>query len=589
MDQEANSFEGKSFVFHPPLGDPGKWLVAILMCSVAIPVPTLAQTPPRSIEPRPQPTLPPPEELLEPQPEAPQLEVPDTAPEQPFPEGTIPDEVTIVVDQFVVEGSTVFSDEELQTVLEPFIGRPLTLTELLQARSAVTQLYIDEGYVSSGAFIPPQEPEAGVVTIQVIEGSLTAIEVQGTSRLNSSYVSSRLALGANPPLKVESLVEQLRLLQLDPLITNISGELSAGLEPGTNRLTVTVQEADSFDVDFVTNNNRSPLVGTWERGFFVNERNLTGLGDGLQVGYLNTQGSDRIIADYAIPLNARNGTLGAHFEYTNSEVITEPENILGITTDSILADISFRQPIIRTPNEELALSLIGSWERSRTVFLEELAGQAFPFPAFGANDDGEIEVFALRFAQDWTKRSSGTVIAARSQFNLGLGGSTPADTSGDAPDGNFFSWLGQAQWARLLAPDTLLLVRGEAQFATDTLPSQELFGMGGQRTVRGYRQDRLLTDNALLATAEVRVPVLRNRERQSLLQVVPFFDVGTGWNTRIPNPDTNTLVGTGVGLLWTEGDTWTARLDWGIPLNGSQSGDSWQENGIYFSIGLNTF
>jgi hemolysin activation/secretion protein len=107
--------------------------------------------------------------------------------------------------------------------------------------------------------------------------------------------------------------------------------------------------------------------------------------------------------------------------------------------------------------------------------------------------------------------------------------------------------------------------------------------------VRGYRQDRLLTDNALLATAEVRLPVLRNQEHQSLLQVVPFFDVGTGWNTRLNNPDPNTLVGTGVGLLWTEDDYWSARLDWGIPLNGSESGNSWQENGLYFSIGVNTF
>jgi hemolysin activation/secretion protein len=565
-----------------------KCLVMVAVGESLLTVPVLAQTPPRAVEPRPQPTLPPPEELLDPELTTPTLEVPDDSPEPDLPDNTISDEVTLVVNRFEVVGSTVFSEAELQAVLVPFTG-PLTLAELLAARSAVTQLYIDAGYVSSGAYIPPQEPENGVVTMQVVEGRLAEIEVQGTSRLHPAYVRNRLALGATPPLKIDSLVEQLRLLQLDPLIANISGELSAGLEPGTNRLVVTVEEADSFDVDFVTNNQRSPLVGTWERGLFLNEGNLSGWGDRLQVGYLNTNGSDRAIADYRIPLNARNGTLAVHFEYTHSQVISEPEAILGITTDSLLADLSFRQPIIRTPTEELALSLIGSWQRSRTVYLEELTGQAFPFPAFGANDDGEIEVFALRFAQDWTKRGSRDVLAARSQFNLGLGGSTPTNLSGNAPDGNFFSWLGQAQWARLLAPDTLLLVRGEAQFANDTLPSQELFGLGGQRTVRGYRQDRLLTDNALLATAEVRLPVLRNQEHQSLLQVVPFFDVGTGWNTRLNNPDPNTLVGTGVGLLWTEDDYWSARLDWGIPLNGSESGNSWQENGLYFSIGVNTF
>ncbi len=549
--------------------------------------PALAQVPPPAVEPRPLPPLPPPTDLLEPSPPDPSLTVPATPP----PEDTAPPagEVTLVVDRFEVVGSTVFSQAELQAVLAPYVGRPLTLAELLQARTAITQLYVERGYVSSGAFIPPQEPEQGVVTIQVIEGSLSDIQVVGTVRLNPSYITSRLALAAGPPLNVDRLVDALRLLQLDSLIASISGDLSAGVEPGTSRLTVTVTEADSVDVDVVTSNSRPAAVGTWERGLFLNQRNLTGYGDGLRLGYLNTDGSDRLSASYHIPINPRNGTVGTRFEYTHSQVVSQPADVLGITTDSTVLDLFYRQPIILTPTQELALTLTGSWERSRTVFLKDILGEAIPFPAFGANANGEVEVFVLRFAQDWVQRGGRSVVAARSQFNLGLGGSTPLNLTGDAPDGEFFSWLGQAQWARLLGPDTLLLVRGEAQLASDTLPSQELFGLGGQDTVRGYSQDRLLSDNALLASAEVRLPVLRDRDRQGLLQVVPFFDLGTGWNTRRPNPDLHTLVGTGVGLLWTEGDYWSARLDWGIPLNGGEAGGSWQSSGVYFSIDLTTF
>jgi hemolysin activation/secretion protein len=307
------------------------------------------------------------------------------------------------------------------------------------------------------------------------------------------------------------------------------------------------------------------------------------------LGYLDTDGSDRVIVNYTIPVSPYNTTVGANFEYTSSRVISEPADILDIQTDSFLAELSVRHPIIRTPTDELALSLTASWNKSDSEFLESVLGESFPFPSFGANDEGEIETYALRFAQEWLKRGRSDVIAARSQFNLGLGGTTPSDLAEDAPDGNFFSWLGQAQWARQLDRDMLLLVRGEAQFASDTLPTSELYGMGGQRTVRGYRQDRFLTDNALFATAEVRFPLLRDRERQGLLQIIPFFDVGTGWNTKLANPDPSTLVGTGIGLLWTEGDFWSARLDWGIPLNGDEDGNSWQEQGIYFSLNLNLF
>lgn len=557
------------------------------------PMPTMgdaaiAQTIPNPIEPNPPPMLSPPETLLAPAPPVPQLTVP--AP------GEFPDvpaeneaEITVTVERFEIIGSTVFSQAQLQAIVAPFVGKPLTLAELLQARTAITQRYVEQGYVSSGAFIPPQAPNNGTVTIEIIEGSLSEIQVQGAARLLPAYISSRLALAAQPPLQVDRLVEALRLLQLDPLIENISADLSAGLAPGTNQLSVVVEEADSFEVDFVTRNDRTLQVGTWERGVFFNEGNLTGRGDGLQVGYLNTEGSDRIIFDYALPVSPRNSRVGVHFEFTDSDIISEPADILDIETESFLLDLSISHPIIQTPTEELTLSLTGSWERSRSVFLEGLLGEAVPFPALGANRDGEIEVFALRFAQDWLQRGNRSVLAARSQFNVGLGGSDPVDISGDAPDSNFFSWQSQAQWARLLGPDTLLLLRGEAQFASDTLPAQELVSLGGQRTVRGFVQDRLLTDNAVLATAEVRLPIFRYPERQGLMQVVPFFDVGTGWNTRLANPDPSTLVGTGVGLLWTEGDYWNARLDFGIPLRDDEGGDSLQENGIYFSIGLSRF
>lgn len=562
-------------------------LAPLLRTSTA---PQLAQVQPSAplpaiVQPDPEPVLPPPEELLEPTPDPPQLETPAPTIDPGLPTELDPDVVTIVVDHFEVVGSTVFSEAELQTVLTPFVGRPLTLAELLQARTAVTQLYVDAGYISSGAFIPPQEPVDGVVTIEVIEGSLVDIQVQGTSRLRPSYISNRLALAADPPLQVNRLVEALRLLQLDPLIDNISGDLSAGLEPGTNRLTVTVEEADSFEVELITTNDRTAQVGTWERGFFINEGNLSGRGDSLQLGYFNTNGSDRVIADYQVPINPRDGSLGFHFEYTNSQVVREPLDALDIETNAFLAELSFRQPIIQTPTEEFALSLTGSWKRNRTVFLEDLLGEAVPFPTFGADSDGKIEIFALQFAQDWVKRGRADVLAARSEFTLGLGGSNPTDLGNDPPDSHFFTWRSQAQWARLLGSDTLFLVRGEAQLASDGLPAQELFGLGGQRTVRGFRQNRLLTDNAVFATVEARFPILRYQQRQGLLQVVPFFDVGTGWNaTDVPNPDPNVLVGTGIGLQLTDSRGVSARLDWGIPLNNSESGDSLQEDGLYFSI-----
>jgi hemolysin activation/secretion protein len=85
------------------------------------------------------------------------------APAQPAESPKIPG--TIKVDRFEVVGSSVFSKQELDAALEDFVGRPLTFAQLLQARSAVSQLYISKGDVTSGSLIGPQTLTASVVRI----------------------------------------------------------------------------------------------------------------------------------------------------------------------------------------------------------------------------------------------------------------------------------------------------------------------------------------------------------------------------------------------------------------------------------------
>ncbi len=147
---------------------------------------------------------------------------------------------SITVNNFEVTGSTVFSPEELQSVVSEYQGRSLSLSELFQVRSAITKLYTESGYVNSGAYIPPQELEDGTVTIAVLEGQLEGINVTGTKRLSPNYIRSRLEVAAEAPINVESLLEALQLLRLDPLIKNVSAELSAGIAPGTSSLDVEI-------------------------------------------------------------------------------------------------------------------------------------------------------------------------------------------------------------------------------------------------------------------------------------------------------------------------------------------------------------
>ena len=542
--------------------------------------------PPQDVQP-PQPSLPPvtkPPQPLPPPSELFPAPIPNSIPQQPLPEN-LPE--TIVVEKFNIIGSTVFSPEELAQVTAEFTHRAISLAEVFQARSQITNLYIKKGYITSGAYIPQQTIKSGVITIQVIEGKLEDIQVSGTRRLNPNYVRSRLAIATSAPLNRERLLEALQLLQLNPLIQNLSAELSAGSRPGVSVLQVEIKEAKTFSSQVVLDNGRSPSVGSFRRRLQLTEANLLGLGDGLSLAYTNTDGSNALDATYTLPINAKNGTLAFNFGTTSSTVIEHPFNVLDIQSTSQYYELTYRQPLFQTPTQEFSVGLTASRRESQATYIE---GVQLPFPSLGADENGRTRISALRFFQEWTTRNSREVIALRSQFNLGIGAFN-ATINQTGPDSRFFAWQGQAQWVRLLAPDTLLLLRANTQLASRSLLPLEQIGLGGLDSVRGYRQDFLLTDNGAVVSAEVQIPVLRLPNINSMLKLAPFVDFGVGWNSsQQNNPDPNTLASVGLGLRWTQGDRFTARLDWGIPLVSVNSKDNtWQENGLYFSLLYNPF
>ncbi len=518
--------------------------------------------------------LPSPDDLLNPsrEPSSPQQETPVTG--------------TITVNRFEVLGSTAFSQVELDQVLLPFTKRPITFSELLKARSQITDLYVSRGYITSGAFIPTQDLQNGVVRIQVIEGGLEEIKITGVERLSPDYVRSRMNIATGAPLNRDRLIQALQVLQINPLIASVSAELSAGTRAGQNILEVRVKESKSLNVQLSLDNNRAPSVGSLRRKVQVSEANLTGLGDTLNVGYSNTDGSNSYDISYTLPINPYNGTIAFAFNNGNSNVLEKPFNILDIYANSTSYDLTFRQPIEQTPSQELSLGFTVSYRESLTSLLK------IPFQlSAGADDNGVTKIAVLRAFQEFTQRSSQSVISLRSQFSLGLGGVLGSNVNASSPDSRFVSWRGQSQYVSLLAPDTFLLLRGDLQFGDRTLLPSEQIGFGGQDTLRGYRQDVLLGDNGLNLSAELRVPILRIPEWEGLLQIVPFVDAAAVWTSSgEANASSNTLLGTGLGLRWRVGNSLDVRLDYGIPLiSVPNSRNTAQENGLYFNLNFTGF
>lgn len=496
-------------------------------------------------------------------------------------------EVEFEVNEFQLEGNTVLEPAEVEAVFSKYRDRPLTFTDLLELETELTRLYTSNGYINSGVVIPAQNVSQGTVTLQAVEGRIEEIEVNVDGRLEESYIRSRLARGAKTPLNIEELQESLQLLQLDSLVESINAELSVGRSRDRWLLDVSVNQADAFNPVLFVNNSRTPSVGSFQRGIELNHDNVLGYADRFSFVFRDTDGSDDFDTSYTIPFNALDGTLGLRYRYVDSNIIEGNFEQAEIESQTDELEFTIRQPILLQYDSESTQEFALGLEFSRQTNEVTALGEPFPDLSPGANADGETRISALRFFQDWTRRTRRDVISARSQLSAGLD-IFDATVNEGAPDSKFVSWRGQVQWLRQLNADSdvNLLLRSDIQLSSDDLVPLERFSLGGFQSVRGYRQDALLGDNGVFASAEVRVPVYRWGNNRNSLAAVPFVDFGTTWsNSDNRFQEEDTVVSLGVGVKLDLIDTLSARIDYGIPLiEVNDSDDTLQEQGVYFSL-----
>lgn len=511
-----------------------------------------------------------------------ELEIPDDA----FPPQNFPEEGTLFVLEFEFLGNTVLSNEQLRQIAEPYINREITFAELLQFQSKISDLYVERGYTSSEVYIPIEQNQnidldAVIFKVQIFEGTVEALEINGDARLRR-YVKERLA-PALSPLNQPALEEALRRLSVDPLIENISANLSAGTQIGSSILTVQVSGEPNFLASIGTDNQRAPTAGSIQREAQLSAANLLALGETFRFGYSNTDGSNGFSAGVEVPINASNGTIAFDYAQLDGRIIEEPVDEFDIRNDSRSYALSFQQPLVRTVSndkiEKISVGIaVSRLEGTTTLF-------GFPFQLSpGANDNGETRITELRLSQEYARQGRESALFARSSFNFGL--DAFGATAGAEPNGQYFAWRGQMVWLKNVFSGSQLSVSGNVQLSGDQLVPISQFSLGGPGSIRGYRQDALIADSGLVVVVELAIPLVEFGDGQKI-SVIPFADTGLGWNNGAERAlDESFLAAFGLGMQY-ELAGFAARLNYAIPLTNSigLQGDSLQENGFDFDLG----
>ncbi len=506
---------------------------------------------------------------------------------------------SIFVKAIVLEGNTLLAQANVDLALEPFVGTELTFEDLQKAGSALTRLYIDRGYVSSGVIVPDQQVDDGVVRMVAVEGGLTSIEVSGNDNLRESYIETRLRRDLGPHLNVFELEESLRIMQQSPLIGQVNARVLPGAQRGDSILDLKVRERDAIILRAGYDNHRSPSIGEDQGKFSLAHNSLTGNGDYLLFNYALTDGLDDISAAYGIPLTAGDLTAEIYYSEGDSDIVEAPFDELDIVSEVTTGGLRFYRPFIRTLNHSVVLGF--GFENTET----ESFLLAAPFSFSPGEQLGESAVSLLNFTADWTWRRPADAISLRGSLRWGVDWLDATDNSRamtengeaikDLPDSDFTAVMIQSSYARLLPWRGMqLLGRFTGQAASDPLLSSQKIAVGGARTVRGYRENQLVRDNGVIASLELRIPVFPDETNQSRwgLTFAPFFDYGWARDESIDlpgleDPESDDLMSIGAGLIWNWWKPFYLEVYYGEDLEDlDNSGDSLQEDGWHIQTYL---
>jgi len=500
----------------------------------------------------------------------------------------------VFVKKINVVGSTVFSPEELAKVTGPYENREISTEDLEEVRRLITLMYVNKGYANSGAVIPDQAVTEGMVTIQVIEGKLSDIRIEGNKWFRTSYFRDRIELSTKPPFNMNPLRDRLQILLQDDRLERLNAELKPGAQPGEAILDVAVQEASPFRSYAEYNNYINPSVGENQFRGTVQHRNVTGNGDILSVTFgasvfpnpWNVGVFPNLDTFYSIPLNKYDTTFLAGYRLFNFKVREDPFAPLDIESKTQIWTLSLRQPLYRTLTDEVAIALLGEYEQNGNTLL------GTPFNFVDGMQNGFGNVAALRFLQEWTHRTPESVFSVRSRFSMGLDvlGAT-INSNPNQTDAQFFSWLGQAEYYKRFEQTGIeLLNLMNIQLANDRLFPLEQMSVGGRYSVRGYRENTLLHDNGFVYQLETRVPIWSSKEGFPYLQFCPFADVGHSWVAKGANSSPQTLGSVGAGLRANFGKYANLNVYWGKRLvtnSINNPHDSLQDEGVHLQFVIN--
>jgi hemolysin activation/secretion protein len=476
------------------------------------------------------------------------------APASPVPAAA--DEIQFLLNDIMIVGANAISPETLRPLYDDMIGSQVTLSDIHEVASAIEEAYRLAGYILVRAVVPPQSVADGVFTLNVIEGFIANIVVEGGDAATQQIVRAYLQPVLNTqPIELVAM-ERALLLANDLPGANVSALLrpSPGTPGAADLLVEILQPTISGGLSL--DNRGSRFSGIWSLtgDFAINSP----FGGGDQItGRITTTSPvhRRFAADlqYRRPIGTDGAVVSAIGVLTRGEPGSSL-SALDITSDSWAIGARFSQPIIRTRAKTLIFEAGVTFQDARLRVLDA------PF----SRDKWRVADIGLTYLSSEFLGGSLSAGLYLAQGLPGLGGTLRNSASwsraGAAPD--FTKLSGTIHYLAPLAGALNVLISGQAQYSFSQLMAGEEIVFGGTRIGRGYDPAAIAGDHGLGGSLELRYDHRLTNSAVQMLQPYLAFDAAQTWN-RIAGGTTNqslSSVGAGLRVYITDRFIWNVEI-----------------------------
>ena len=482
---------------------------------------------------------------------------------EPVPEGVVLTYHVLenpLLKEVKIEGNTVETTETLMGLITVKNGELLNSRILQENVQAIQEKYRADGYILAKITDLNIAPD-GTLTIKVSEGTLEGYKVKGNDKTKERVILREMRQKPGEPFNANMARRSMQRVYNLGFFEDVNVKMNPGVEPNAVVMEIDVKEkrTGSFGIG-AGYSSSDGMVGMVS----VSDTNFRGTGDTISISY-EISGDDTDARGYTFmyrrPWLDKKETAGTLRVY-NRTYEYDDYDANGNHKESFMRKYSGGEFTLSRPMSEYSTNFVTLKNRKDAYVRHTETGNA-------GNRSGNNGWLRDNFG---TTRSVTLEHVTDTRDNIyepttGARASLSAEFAGFGGDFRFQKYtLGDAHYFKAGRAQVFVL-RGQYGFGQGSISEYNQFRVGGQDTIRGYREDQFRGTRMALTSIEYRFPIV------SKVTGALFADYGGAWSSGFTPDNLHGSVGVGLGLNTPIGPL---RLDYG---RGSQGGR------VHFRVG----